>query len=160
MIVVPDDVLAGCNVTVPWSCVTSSRQIASPSPLPSIPASSSRGRRTNGSKTRSCASAGIPGPESAKVTCQESAADRPSMRTWPPIGVYFKALDARFPKICWHRNASVTTDDSAAAAWHSHLIPRDAATDAKWRSISVTSTNRITAQAQRTRAARDRRVVQ
>ena len=47
------------------------------------------------------------------MTCQESAIDS-ARRCEPglPIGVYFKALDARFPKICWHREASVTTDDS------------------------------------------------
>ena len=46
------------RVIVPWSWITSSRQMASPSPLPSIPARSSRARRTKGSKTCSCDSIG------------------------------------------------------------------------------------------------------
>ena len=61
----------------PISWATSSRQIASPRPLPSIVECSSRDKRKKGSKTRSMASAGMPGPESETITDQKSASDLP-----------------------------------------------------------------------------------
>ena len=53
-----------------------------------------------------------------------------------PTGVYFRALETRLPKICWQRDASVTTTDSGRSAWDSQLICRAEATGANWRSIS------------------------
>ena len=52
----------------------------------------------------------MPGPESETITDQESASALPETRTRPPIGVYFRALETRLPKICWQREASVTTE--------------------------------------------------
>ena len=53
---------------------------------------------------------GMPGPESETITDQESASAFPMTRTMPPTGVYLRALETRLPKICWQREASVTTD--------------------------------------------------
>ena len=40
----------------------------------------------------------------------------PMTRTCPPTGVYFRALETRLPKICWQREASVTTDGLGGSA--------------------------------------------
>ena len=111
----------------PWSWVTSSRQIARPRPLPSTPECSSRASRKKGSKTISTASGGMPGPESETVTDQESASALPETRTWPPIGVYFNALETRLPRICWQREASVTTRLSGGSIRDSQRTCRAAA---------------------------------
>ena len=83
------------------------------------------------------------------------------MRTWPPIGVYFKALDARFPKICWHREC---VGDDRRLGSGGVAFPFDPARRGDRRELAVDlsdqGADRITAQAQRTRAARDRRVVE
>ena len=54
----------------PPSCSVSSRQMASPRPLPSILECSSRARRKNGSKTLLARFGGMPGPSSITATHQ------------------------------------------------------------------------------------------